>query len=130
MRRGTIAPTLAVLLALCACLCGSRRARAGEAAGDPYRERTKLLRRARRGVVLLRTEIGLASGTVLDAGAGLVACAKESLDSAGKVRAYAFVTEIPERGPDNVKRVSLAPMLADAIKRIHKNESVSSLFNL
>jgi len=37
---------------------------------------------------------------------------------------------LPEEKPDNVKVVSLAPMLAEAIKRIHTNESVSSLFNL
>jgi len=36
---------------------------------------------------------------------------------------------LPEEVPANVKVVSLAPMLAQAIKRIHTNESVSSLFN-
>jgi len=37
---------------------------------------------------------------------------------------------LPERAPENVKVVSLAPMLAQAIMRIHTNESVSSLFHL
>ncbi len=37
---------------------------------------------------------------------------------------------LPENVPDSVKVVSLAPMLAEAIRRIHTNESVSSLFNL
>ena len=32
--------------------------------------------------------------------------------------------------PQQVRVVSLAPMLAEAIRRIHTNESVSSLFNL
>ena len=37
---------------------------------------------------------------------------------------------LPERPPARVKVVSLAPLLAEAIRRIHTNESVSSLFNL
>ncbi|HUW32910.1 MAG TPA: ribose-phosphate pyrophosphokinase [Planctomycetota bacterium] len=37
---------------------------------------------------------------------------------------------LPERAPASVKVVSIAPMLAEAIRRIHTNESVSSLFNL
>jgi len=36
---------------------------------------------------------------------------------------------LPEKVMANVKVVSLAPMLAQAIMRIHTNESVSSLFN-
>jgi len=37
---------------------------------------------------------------------------------------------LPEKAPDLIKVVSIAPMLAEAIRRIHTNESVSSLFNL
>ena len=36
----------------------------------------------------------------------------------------------PNLPPARVKVVSLAPLLAEAIRRIHTNESVSSLFNL
>ena len=37
---------------------------------------------------------------------------------------------LPEDAPAAIKVVSIAPMLAEAIRRIHTNESVSSLFNL
>ena len=103
----------ALVLAVCA--------RAGEPPvrqdDDPYERRMKFLRGARKGVVLLRTEIGVASGTVLDREAGLVACAKKSLDSAGRVEAYLFTTEVPERGPDVVKRVALGEAEVVALHR-------------
>jgi hypothetical protein len=111
LRRRTILLTLGTTLALAA------RAGAGEPAGDEELQRVKFLRHARKGVVLLRTELGVASGTVLDREAGLVACAKSSLDSAGNVRAYAFSTHVPERGPDNVTRVELGQAEVVAIHR-------------
>jgi hypothetical protein len=109
LRCPTILLTLGTTFALAA--------RAGESGGDPQ-QHVKFLRRARKGVVLLRTELGVASGTVLDREAGLLACAKQSLDSAGNVRAYAFVTHVPERGPDNVKRVELGEAEIVAIHRL------------
>jgi ribose-phosphate pyrophosphokinase len=52
--------------------------------------------------------------------------------AAAPIREIVVTDSLPLRGPPpltNLKQVSIAPLLGEAIRRIHRNESVSYLFD-
>ncbi len=57
--------------------------------------------------------------------------AKQRLSESG-VKEIIVTNSLPvteDQRPDNLRQVSLAPLLGEAIRRIHRNESVSDLFD-
>ena len=110
---------------MCALALAGAFAARSVAAGEPVSEGRRiagLVRRARPGVVMLKTATGICSGVVLED--GVIASSKDRLRAAGRVTAFAFPSKKTEDGREVVDRVELGEA---KVERIHRSADAALL---